>query len=122
MSYEFYKILHVTGAIAVFMGLGAMLLNAMSGAPPKFAQRKWVMIFHGVGMLCLFVAGFGLMARIGLAQVEWPLWLKGKLAFWFLVGAVSAPILRLGKYSKIMWIVTLLLAAGAVSLAVLKPS
>lgn len=121
MSYEFYKILHITGVVAIFMGLGAMLLQAMTGGSPKFPQRRWVMLFHGVGMLAVLVAGFGLMARSGVPQSEWPLWIKGKFLVWLAAGGISAAILRINKRAKVMWFVVLLIAFSAIALAVLKP-
>lgn len=117
MSYTFYKVLHVTGFVAVFMGLGAMLLQAMEKGSPKFASRKWVMLFHGFGMALVLISGFGLMARLGMANASWPAWIYGKVTIWLVAGGISALILRFAKFSRVLWFVVVALAGTAAFLA-----
>ena len=67
MSYQFYKLLHLIGVIILFSGIGAVLATANGTTKNKLAS-----IANGVGLLVIFVAGFGLMARLntGFAPVH----------------------------------------------------
>ena len=56
------------------------------------AIRKKIFIFHGLSSLFLLVAGFGLMAKIGLHS--FPPWILGKLLCWVIMAGV-APFLAL---------------------------
>ena len=46
MSLEFYKLLHISGLILLFVGLGGSLISEEAEKPPKLAA-----ILHGVGLL-----------------------------------------------------------------------
>ncbi len=74
MSYEFYQTLHVLGLFLLFSSLGAAALHAMNGGTKESnPSRKWVAITHGVGLLFVLVAGFGLLAKSGRGNPEnWP--------------------------------------------------
>ena len=63
MSYQFYKILHITSLLALFISYG-LILSSIS----RF--KKWSSILHGVSCLLLFVSGFGLIAKTGLS-LQW---------------------------------------------------
>ena len=67
MSSEFYKILHILGLILAAGGVGAIILQMQVSSDRNFAQKKMALAAHGLGMLLLLVAGFGLMARTGIA-------------------------------------------------------
>ena len=54
MSYEFYKVLHITGIFMVISAVGAHLLNGMLGGSKQFAGKKFVSILHGIGLLIAF--------------------------------------------------------------------
>ena len=85
-SYEFYKVLHLLSIIlfAAFLGY--------SFAP--ITPSKKVKIFTGVLGLLIFVAGMGLLARLGIGHggMSWPGWIIAKVALWLLL-TVSTPIL-----------------------------
>ena len=63
MSYFFYKILHLFAVILLFTSLGT-LAAAGSGAAGRL--RRLAGVAHGVAMAIILVAGFGLLARLGL--------------------------------------------------------
>jgi hypothetical protein len=121
MSYGFYKVLHLISVFGIVMSVGALTLHVMSGGEKKFAQRRWIMMTHGLGMFFAFVAGFGLMARLGLMST-WPLWIWGKLIIWLVFGGIVALIPRWPKGAKWVWFLILILAGGAAYLANFKPT
>jgi hypothetical protein len=76
MSYEVYRILHIAGLSMLALGLGGILL-APGGAEGK-ASRLGVFL-HGLGLLVMLVAGFGMMAKLAIAW-PWPGWLWSSAA------------------------------------------
>lgn len=120
MSYGFYKVLHLVSVMAIFLSLGALTLHIMMGGNKKFPQRKWIMITHGVAMLIVFVAGFGLMARLNMVK-SWPGWIWGKMLIWLFFGAVVAFIPRFPQWTKAIWLGLLVIGGVAAYLANFKP-
>ena len=127
MSYENYKVLHIFAALLLFCALGglAMLAWQTRGASAvkdeTVQSRKRLSMIHGVALLILFVAGFGLMAKMGLMAGAWPTWIYAKLGLWLLLGASAVLVRRMPGQGRI-WIWGLpLLGAIAGYLAVHKP-
>ena len=87
MSYATYKVIHILSALAVFLALGAALAPGAGKAP------KWIAPLHGTALLFSLVAGFGLLARLGLTQ-GMPGWVVGKLVIWLALGGSLALIKR----------------------------
>ena len=86
MSITFYKILHLAAALSLFAVLGGVLMTAANGiGKEKNRWRKKAAIIHGVGLLILFVSGFGLLAKNGLA---FPAWAIIKMVLWLILGAL----------------------------------
>lgn len=111
MSYEFYKWLHIVGIIAAFSSLGAQAFYvAQGGQKTTWSLRKTNSIIHGIAMLLLFVAGFGMMARRGYSFGS-DLWLYHKLVAWLIIGAAPAILWRRGALAK--WLLIALIAVGA---------
>ena len=121
MPIEFYKVLHLIGIFTVILSLGGMCLHVISGGTRDFAGRKWAAIFHGVGLLIVFVAGFGLLAKEGITQAGMPGWVIGKLVIWLILGGAPALIYRQPKMAKLFWILILAFSAVAAWLAIYKP-
>jgi len=121
MPYEFYKVLHILGLILALTGLGAVALQIYINSSPKFPLKRAVMIYHGMGTLIVFVSGFGLMARIGLATQSWPTWIYIKITIWLLVLGLGPTLLMRAPRAKIWswWLIPILLSV-AVSAAVYK--
>lgn len=87
MSYTFYKVLHVAAALSVFAMMGAVCLHVMNGGTrEQGAGRALMMAVHGIALLLVLVAGFGLLARLGIIT-GWPGWVWAKLGIWLLAGA-----------------------------------
>lgn len=121
MPYEFYKTLHAISTVMVIMGLAgaaAVTVNGVARASNKF--RLTLAITHGLGMLIALVAGFGLMARLGMMGQGWPLWISLKLSIWVILGGLIALIYRVPSTAKWVWWVVLALYGVAAYLARFK--
>ena len=82
MSILFYKFLHLTGVIFLFIGLGAALM------PADTPKRNVGLRFHGVGLQLVLVAGFGLVAKW---KFGFPWWVIVKLIL--LLGFGAMPLI-----------------------------
>lgn len=121
MSYGFYKVLHLISIMAVYLALGAMIFHMMNGGGKKFPKKKFLMITHGIALFFILLAGFGLLARLQITQMPWPIWVWLKLAVWLVLGAITAIIYRKPKWAAVLWFVTLALGGYAAYLANFKP-
>lgn len=120
MSYEFYKIMHLTGVILVFSGLVGLLTVRMASVPVEGKVKSLVFISHGVGLLLALVGGFGLMARLGMTQ-SMPTWIYGKLVIWLALGAGIGFVKRKGQIGWPVFIALIAIFILAGYLAVVKP-
>lgn len=121
MSYQFYLVTHLIGIFLIIASLGGITLHVMNGGTRQFAMRKWAAIFHGIGMFLAFVAGFGLMARLGIMG-GWPTWIFVKLGVWLILGGLPALIYRKAAWAKLLWILIFVFAGLAAYMAVYKPT
>src|SRR5690606_42133901 len=103
MSYEFYKILHFLGIMVLFTSLGGLVLQSWLSKPdgPLPGAKKMLAISHGVALLIIFVAGFGLMAKKGPMSGGSPLWIFVKLGVWLVPGAALGLIPRKPDLAKL---------------------
>ena len=85
MSFEFYKIAHILGLLLLFSGLAMALTMKMAGIPFQGSAKKMAFISHGVGLLIMLIAGFGMLAKMGLMG-GLPGWVYAKLGVWLLLG------------------------------------
>ena len=121
MSYGFYKVLHFASILFLFISLGAQaLFFLLSDKQKNPGIHKSLMISHGVSLLVAFVAGFGLIVKIGISGA-WPGWVYGKIVVWVLLGGIVV----FNKKANLPWIIKALiilaLGAAGVILAVAKP-
>jgi hypothetical protein len=122
ISYQIYKILHLTGIFMIVISLGGMAVAAINGGVKNHPFRKQLAWTHGIGMVLALVAGFGLLARLGLQHGEGlPVWVIAKLVIWFVLGGIVSLFIRQAKLSKVLWLVVLALAISATYLAGYKP-
>jgi uncharacterized membrane protein SirB2 len=121
MSYEFYRVLHLFGIFGVIMTLGGLTLHVMNGGNRNFANRKWAAILHGVGLVIVLVAGFGLVAREHISMAPPPPWLLVKLVIWLCLGVAPVLIYRKPALGKALFFLVWALAATAAIMAVYKP-
>ena len=115
-SYEFYKLIHL---FCIIFFSGTIGLCFATDSPPK-----WAKISTGIISLVIFVAGMGLVARIGIDHGEgWPKWLMAKLVLWLIL-AILTPLLnkRLKAKRRRQGFLILMILMGVVSyLGVYKP-
>lgn len=115
MSYETYKILHITGVLALFMAFGGLITQGAG-------KKRLLAITHGVALVVLLIAGFGLLARLGMAQPStWGGWVYAKFTLWLIAGGLMAFIPRRPALAKPLWFVVLGLGILASWLAIVKP-
>lgn len=120
MSYEFYKILHITGLILLFFGLSSALTLKMAGATFTGSVKKMAFITHGLGLLFLLVSGFGLLAKLGI-MAEMPGWVWTKLGVWLAMGGAIALAKRKGQLGWPIMVLFVGLGIFAAWLAISKP-
>lgn len=111
-----YQLIHLAGVIGLFTAFGAVL--AGSGACEKC--RKGATILHGVSLLLLLAAGFGMLAK--LHQNQFHAWVIAKLVIWVLLGV--APVLAKRKVlpNGVILGAVLLLGVAAAFLGIFKPA
>jgi len=119
-SYEFYKVLHLSGLILTFTGLAGLFMARWNGNELKKPVRRLGALAHGVGLLLILVSGFGLAARLGLFG-GLPGWVYAKIAIWFFAGLL---MILTKRKSNLGWpIYILIVSTGflAAYIAVDKP-
>lgn len=102
MPELFYRVLHLVGIAMTVLGIGAMIVVARGGAPK--GMRRVAAITHGVGLMLVLVAGFGLLAKMDL---EFSGTHGAKLGVWFLLGVIVSPILRKPSFGLLAWFLTI---------------
>ena len=122
MSYQLYNLLHILGIVLVFMAIGALAFHgANGGSKDSNKVRGLLMGSHGVGMLLIVIAGFGMLARSRSMAGGIPGWIHPKLLIWVLLGAAPALLNRKPNLGKMMWLLAPLLAAVAAYFALNHP-
>ena len=121
MSYSFYLVLHILGISLVLLALGGLGLHAINGGTKETNNaRGLVAATHGVGMLLILVAGFGMLPKLGLSLGK-AAWVHPKLLIWLVLAAAMTVLYRKPSSGKLMWILIPILVAVAGYLAVVKP-
>ena len=107
-----YKVLH----LAAVLGLFTALASLASSNDPKL--RRGSSILHGVSLLLVLVAGFGLLAKL---HYGFPGWIIAKLVIWALFGGLLVATRR--RLLPPAPTIALILALGTLSawLATFKP-
>jgi hypothetical protein len=121
ISYEVYKVIHLTGILMVFISLGGVATHFINGGTKVHPWRKPLAITHGIGLLLSLVAGFGLLARLGIAHKGFPGWVWAKLAIWIIFAAMIGVLIRKPALAKSLWFVMIALGVLATYLAGQKP-
>jgi len=110
MSYTAYKVIHLFGIFLTLLALGAIHGQSVSGSGAKVS--KLFQVAFGIGLAIIFVAGFGLLAKLGLASSP-PPWLWAKLGIWALLGGSAFVIRRPGSLATGLWLAIPVLGAVA---------
>lgn len=119
MPYEVYKIAHLIGIFMIMISLGGVATHAINGGDKESNHfRKALGITHGIGLVLVLVAGFGLLAQL---QVGWPIWVFVKLIIWIIFGALTGVAYRMGTKGQGLWYIMIVLGGLAAYLAVTKP-
>lgn len=100
ISYTVYKLLHFSGLFVALLSLGAVASHRLQGGTKEnFKNRKFFMLFHGIGLFVAFVAGFGLMARAGYSFASGWVWVK--MLVWITVGVYPVVFYKQKSNSKL---------------------
>jgi hypothetical protein len=122
MSYEAYKILHVVGVLGLFAALGGLTALQAAAARDGSPAARLFGILHGVALALILVAGFGILARLGLkSPASWPLWVWIKVGVWLVLGAALGALRRAGTRAGPLVLVWVLLGGVAAWSAIVKP-
>ena len=110
MDPNFYQVLHLVGISMVFLGYGALLARSML-APENVSVRKLGSITSGIGLLVIFVAGFGLISKLGHSFTD--TWVLVKFVIWLVLGGLIVLINRKPQLAMLLWCLLIALAATA---------
>ena len=125
MSYIFYKIFHLSFIFVLLLTLGSLWAFYSLDVNRKNKIRKYLLLFHGISILFIFIAGFGLIAKLKIPS-PWPAWIYIKIGLWLLLAStpfflrkgIQAPHKALK--SRGLWWLIILLTFCAVLTATLK--
>lgn len=122
MSLTTYNLIHLTGLAALLVALGGMAAITAAGQDLKVSGQKGVlMILHGLGLVLMIVAGFGQLARLGIAHAGLPGWAWMKLVIWLILGLLPLWLKKSPRVARpLLFVLPLLVFAGGY-LALYKP-
>lgn len=105
MDYTTYKLIHLIGVITLFFSLGSLFTKYNKGA----------VMGHGIALLLLLVAGFGMEAK---GDIGWPAWMIVKIVIWVIFGAAIVLAKRKIITGKVAWISMIALGGAAAYLGI----
>jgi uncharacterized membrane protein SirB2 len=121
-SYQLYNLLHILGIVLVFMSVGALAFHGANGGTKASNKvRGLVMSTHGVGIVLILIAGFGMLARTRAMSAGLPGWLHPKILIWLLIALAPVILNRKPQWGKVLWVVFPLLAATSAYFAINHP-
>jgi hypothetical protein len=123
ISYAVYRFLHLIGVFLVLTALGGLALHATNGGTPASnTARGIIAAAHGLGVLLILVAGFGMLARLGVAHgAAFPGWIWAKFGVWLVIAAWMALPYRFPRLARPSLLIVPLLGAISAYLAIFKP-
>ncbi len=113
IAYEVYKLIHLSALFTLCAFLGFALSES-----PWFSKKRAKGLLFFISFL-VFVAGMGLIARIGIKHGEgFPMWIQIKIALWILANVLLVVLLKtksasLKMLSALFFVVTLVAAASS---------
>lgn len=108
ISYEIYKIIHLTCIMLTFTAMSIQLVGEK--------DLKIFKIIAGISSFLILVSGMGLLARVGVTHGNIPTWGILKILIWLIL-AVGLPVAgkRLKQYGLLIyWIAILLFFLAAI--------
>ncbi len=121
MTLEFYRVVHLIGVFLTIMSLSGLCVFASVGN--KEEKPMWPRLLtalHGIGLVVVLVAGFGLLAKM---KVDWPwptfVWIK--FVVWLVMGGIVVLIKRAPRLALPLWWISLALASAAAWAAKMHP-
>lgn len=108
-----YKWLHLIGVFLILFSFGGLIFRAAVGVDHATFSKRKLSIAHGIGMLLSLVGGFGMLARLGITNGDWPSWVSTKFGIWLSLGFLIAPVNRAPGRAATWWWLILLLAISA---------
>lgn len=102
----------------MLLSLGGLLVRR--GGTSDSPWNRFLAIINGVGLLVVLVAGFGLLARLGVPW-PWPTWVLLKILLWVTLGFMTFLLKKLPSTALLLWWLSLVLASTAAYLAIFKP-
>lgn len=123
--YAIYKVIHLFAIALAFTAIGGLNVAVINGATKASNQaRKLISALHGLALFLLLLGGFGMLARLGIANggvASFPGWLWAKLALWVLLGGIVAVPYRKPELARPLFWATPVIALVAAWLAIYKP-
>ena len=120
MSYQFYKVLHLLGIMLLFFGFGGLLVAAYGKVALSKGARIMAFATHGLGLLLIFVAGFGMAAKLGI-MANFPGWMQAKVGIWVLLAVGISLVKRKGYIGWPVAVLLFGLGTTAAFIAINKP-
>jgi hypothetical protein len=121
MSIEFYQFIHYVGIFLVVSSLTSLAFFMLNGgAKATNKHRVLIASAHGLGLLVIFISGFGLGGKMGY-MANWPHWITVKILIWLTLGGLVTLIYKKPSQAKVLWVGVIALATCAAYLAVFKP-
>ena len=115
VSYELYKVLHISFVFFTLTLSASMLLGNL--------DAKWPKIIGGISSFLILVTGMGLIARLGFKHNEsFPVWLLVKMGLWLFL-SIAGPVFAkrlVGRSRLVGFGVILTVAIAAVVFAIFK--
>lgn len=123
ISYEAYKVLHLLSVMLLFLCFGGLALYvAGGGSRAANPNRKLIAALHGTATFLVLLGGFGLLARLGVIQGGFPLWVWIKLAVWLLLALAVVLPYRRPELARPLFLLYPVLGGVAAWAAVYKPA
>lgn len=122
MSYEVYKLLHLLGIFTLFGALGGLAALRITSEAARPAGAKVFNALHGLALAIILVAGFGMLAKLGMGSPgSWGFWVWIKLVIWLVMGGALVAIKKAEKAAPTVLILLTVLGAVSAWAALFKP-
>jgi hypothetical protein len=117
-----YWYMHIFGIGLLLLAIGGVSLHAMSGGTKETSGgRRLTAASHGIGLLLVLIAGFGMLAHLDVMEGGLPGWIWAKLTVWAIIGGLFMVPYRKPGLAGPVWLATALLVLCAAWLAHSRP-